>query len=385
MNSVRFLRGSWWCSGLFLPLITLALTGCFAPKATLRSSGKLETYRKVYLAPIENDPRSVHPRILSRLKQSGFEVVEMKKDGPPLESQGSGFVLTPEGQLLTCAHVLEGQTNATVWIQSKRYVGRVVTMDTNLDLALITVDGAHDPFRPLPFASDTNYHMGQDAYTMGFPLAEVLGTAPRLNKGLISSTVGMEDNPKQLQVSAEVQPGSSGAPLLNERGEAIGIVAATLNPMNVLARTGGNLPQNVNFAIKAGPIHEFLATANITLPAAAENQKSGFEEAKASLALVRGGIVEEADLKQPALLCRYVYASIWDVWFRFRVFHIEFYDLKKGEWVLKAGQYGDNMFSSEDGVLDRTFEEICAKFFPERPNPFKGTKTKPKPEPKPSS
>src|SRR6185295_2823934 len=130
--------------------------------------------------------------------------------------------------------------------------------------AVVLVQGAHEPFRPLPFAADTNYHMGQDAFTMGFPLAEVLGVAPRLNKGLVSSTVGMEDNPKQLQVSAEVQPGSSGAPLLNERGEAIGVVAATLNPMNVLARTGGNLPQNVNFAIKAGPVHEFLAAAKVT-------------------------------------------------------------------------------------------------------------------------
>ena len=55
--------------------------------------------------------------------------------------------------------------------------------------------------------------------------------------------------------------------------------------------------------------------------------------------------------------------------------------MKKGEWVLKAGQYGDNMFSSEDGVLDRTFEEICAKFFPDRPNPFKLKKSKPTPQP----
>jgi hypothetical protein len=97
---------------------------------------------------------------------------------------------------------------------------------------------------------------------------------------------------------------------------------------------------------------------------------------------VRAGIVDEKDLKEAALVSRYTYVSLWDMWFRFRVFHIEFYDLKKGEWVLKAGQYADNMFSSEDGVLDRTFEEICAKLFPDRPNPFKGKQTKPVPEPR---
>src|SRR5690349_7323206 len=106
MNPVRYLLISRPRTSLLLLLIALALSGCFAPKATLRTPGKLETYRKVYLSPIENDPRGVHPRILARLKQSGFEVVELKKDGPPLESQGSGFVITPQGHLLTCAHVL---------------------------------------------------------------------------------------------------------------------------------------------------------------------------------------------------------------------------------------------------------------------------------------
>src|SRR6185295_18808891 len=132
-------------------------------------------------------------------------------------------------------------------------------------------------------------------------------------------------------------------------GEAIGVVVATLNPLKVLAESGGGLPQNVNFAIKTGPIREFLAAANLT-PAAppADPSAEAFESARKSLALVRAGNVTEQDLKQPALFCRCSYASTFDMWFRFRVFQIVFFDAKKGDAVFKAGQYRDDMISSED-------------------------------------
>ncbi len=289
--------------------------------------------------------------------------------------QGTGFVITPAGDLLTCAHVLGNSTNATVWIGGRRYPCAVLATDTNLDLAVLSIEGNHPPLIPLQIDSTANYSMGQDAYSLGFPLAEILGNSPRLNKGLISATVGLDDDPKCVQFSAPVQPGNSGGPLLDSKGEVIGVISSTLNPMKILMRTSGDLPQNVNFAIKTDSIHKFLDAAKITLPPATNGSASkSFDDAQKSLGLLRAGNVTDEELKQPAALCVYEYISLFDIWFRFRAIEIRFYDLKKGDLILKVGQYMDDPFSSENGELDRLFAEISDKFFPKQPNPFKGKK-----------
>jgi serine protease Do len=364
-----------WLYAAFVSSIVLTLTGCITPEVNVPTGTKLETYRKVYLVQPKNDPRSVNERISSRLKQAGFQVVDIKPDSPPADMQGSGFLITPAGHFLTCAHVVGTLTNATAWIGGQRYPCRVLASDTNLDLAVLLVEGAHQPFAPLQIDSEINYSMGQDAFSMGFPLAELLGTSPRLNKGMISATVGLDDDPKSVQFSAPVQPGNSGGPLLNAKCKVIGVISSTLNPMRVLAQSGGDLPQNVNFAIKTDSIRKFLAAAKITLPPPTdETSVKSFDEAQKSLVLVRAGNVTDEDLKQPALLCAYNYLSLWDMWFRFRVIEVRFYDLKKGDLILKAGQYQDDPFSSEDGELNRIFAEISTKFFPDQPNPFKSKK-----------
>jgi hypothetical protein len=355
---------------LIFSVVILTFTGCVAPQVITAPGIKLDTYRKVYLLPSKNDPRSIYPRVLSRLKQTGFQVVEIKPDSPPIDMQGSGFVISPQGHVLTCAHVIENLTNATIWIEDVRYPCRVLASDTNLDLAVLLVEGSHPTFRALQFGSETNYNLGQDVFTMGFPLVEVLGVSPRLNKGLVSANVGMNDNPNYLQISTPVQPGNSGGPLLNAHGEVIGVVTSTLNPMKVLLRTGGDLPQNVNFAIKLGSVRNFLTSSKITLPVS-EKVAENFDEAQEAVALVRCGNVTDEDLKQSALVCACHYFSIFDYWWRFRYIEIQFFDEKKGDLVLKVGQYRDDPFSSEDGELKRIFSEISAKFFPDRPNLFK--------------
>lgn len=366
---------SQWVS--FLSLICILLAGCARPRVivSVKPGAELKKYRKVYYTvQSPGDPRMVGPRVVARLQKSGFDVINVTSNSPGIGVQGSGFVLTSQGHILTCAHVVRKQANATVWIEGVRYPCRVLVSDTNADLALLLADEPHSPFRPLPFVMDTNYVMGQDVYTMGFPLVEVLGTAPRLNKGMISATVGLDDDPKYIQISAPVQPGNSGCPLLNAQAEAIGVVSATLNPIKVLVQSGGDLPQNVNFAIKTGVVRDFLSDSKLTLPATNGGAAAqSFEDAKKSIALVRPGNVSDEDLKQPALVCICRYYSMFDYYWRFHPIQIAFMDLKTGDIVFRAFQRGDGL-TPENGQLDRIFEEICDKFFPAQPNPFKGKK-----------
>ena len=343
-----------------------SFTGCATVKSTPKPNVDLTEYRKVIIAPADadGDPRKAIPKVAERLKALGFDV-HMPTAGEPIATQGSGLVVDTNGAVLTCAHVLSGKSNATVWIGGARFDANVVRADTNRDIAILRLQPSTNIFTPLTFAAETNLSMGQDVFAMGFPLSDVLGRSPRLTKGLLSSTVGMEDDTNFVQISAEVQSGSSGGPLLNERGEVIGLVSSTLNPVSVLLRTGGTLPQNVNFAAKGSVVRDFLSESKITPRVAMSGASAnGFDKVKESIALVRAGYVSPEGLRKKEMVCNVKYAYFWDVWYRFRAFQIDFIDFKTGDQILRVGQYGDNVLTSEDAVIESVIEQVRRNFFP---------------------
>jgi S1-C subfamily serine protease len=75
--------------------------------------------------------------------------------------------------------------------------------------------------------------------------------------GIVSSLSGILNDTRYLQISAAVQPGNSGGPLLDTSGQIVGMVAAKLNALQI-ARATGDIPENINFAIKTGAIRDFL-------------------------------------------------------------------------------------------------------------------------------
>ena len=354
----------------FIFLTAVVLTGCAAPAFNKKAGVNLASYRKIYYVVTQPDPRAVNPRVISRLKETGFNVTVIDPKGPPVDEQGSGFVISPDGYVLTCAHVVENYSNATIWVQGQRYLCTVADCDTNLDLALLKVQGDHPPFHPLAIGFGHRYSLGESVYTMGFPLTQVLGVSPRLDNGLVNAEVGMNDDTNYVQISVPVQPGNSGGPLMTANGQVIGVIVATLNPVNVLEQTGGALPQNVNFAIKLSSVDKFLADSKMTVPTN-EAAAGNFDQAEQSVTLVRCGNVSDDDLKEPVLVCACSYFAIFDLYWRFQRIEIHFIDQKTGDDVFVAGQTYDTLVT-EDAELDGIFSKISANFFPDGPNPFRG-------------
>lgn len=187
----------------------------------------------------------------------------------------------------------------------------------------------------------------------------MLGNSVRFTKGSISSTSGLKDDPKQIQISAEIQPGNSGGPLFDKDGVVLGIVQQTLNPIKTLKQTGGALPQNVNFAIKSDVALDYLQSADKDLyRSMAFNKGHSVEEIEKSVVKVRAGIVSEDWEKRPKLVARLDYVSIWDIWYRFRVFVVRVWDYDSQELLFAAGQGHDNLVSNEDVVIKDTFAEV---------------------------
>lgn len=100
--------------------------------------------------------------------------------------------------------------------------------------------------------SSRQHQMGSEVFTIGYPLVSLMGySEPTLTTGVVSRVTGIEDDPRFYQVTAAVQPGNSGGPLMNLNGEVIGVITSKLNDLSTLQETG-SLPQNVNFALKGG-------------------------------------------------------------------------------------------------------------------------------------
>jgi S1-C subfamily serine protease len=91
---------------------------------------------------------------------------------------------------------------------------------------------------------------GESIVTYGFPLGQVLSQGGNLTDGSVSSTSGIQGNDNAFQISAPVQPGSSGGPVVDQTGAVVGIVVNKLNALAVAAATG-DIAQNVNFATQA--------------------------------------------------------------------------------------------------------------------------------------
>jgi S1-C subfamily serine protease len=176
-------------------------------------------------------------------------------------SSGTGFVVAP-ARLLTNQHVVKGCTGMRVrTADGTELAAQVTASDEERDLALLTVQGS-DPGPPLSFRSGPAVRRGEGVVTYGFPLAGLLSSGPTLTTGEVSALTGLRDNQGQFQISAPVQPGNSGGPLLDHAGHVMGVVVSKLNAQRI-ARSIGDIPQNVNFAVKGTEALEFLRSHGV--------------------------------------------------------------------------------------------------------------------------
>jgi S1-C subfamily serine protease len=290
-------------AGFCLLLAGVFLSGCVSATRVVRNENvKIQEYGDLYLIPPPKDPRDVIPKVIDEFKAMGFNVTIVDPKKPLEGAQGTGFVISAKGHVLTCEHVLHNEMAATLWISGVRYEADVVSRDSDKDLALLKIRKPEaSGLTPLTFRNDKHYSLGADVFTIGFPLSSVLGGNARFTKGSISSTTGLKDDPNQIQVSAEIQPGNSGGPLFDKDGVVVGVVQQTLNPAKTFEQTGGALPQNVNFAIKGDVALDFLQNADKDVYRSMSfNKGYSFDEIQKSVVKVRSGSSPSSGRRRPS-------------------------------------------------------------------------------------
>jgi hypothetical protein len=192
-----------------------------------------------------------------------------RRFGP--DASGSGFVVSADGYVITNRHVVSGCRAVGVRADSSRaYQARVIALHPKNDLAVVRADGSFG--HAAAFRVGRPIRPGDDIVAVGFPLAGLLADEASVTTGSVNALAGIHNDPAVLQMSAPVQQGSSGGPLFDASGNVVGVVVTKLNA-RVVAEETGDLPENVNFALKADVARSFLDELAIAYRTAASNER----------------------------------------------------------------------------------------------------------------
>lgn len=251
---------------------------------------KKELREKMTPAQIEEATRRINKvtKLKGYVAKKDDSQKEDEQNTANQEITSTGFFISSDGHILTAYHAVGSLETVQVLYNQKKYSAKVVSKNESIDAAILKIDG--DKFPYLPVSSDNSVQTGDFVFTMGYPQISLQGTEPKFTEGSISALSGTGDNPQFFQISVPVQPGNSGGPLINDKGEVIGLIVARLNDMSSLLTTGA-VPQNVNYALKSSLILSFLHTvpdlpARIKSHGFMQDRTAAIESAKKSVVLI---------------------------------------------------------------------------------------------------
>jgi hypothetical protein len=145
--------------------------------------------------------------------------------------------------------------------------------DPKNDLALLSLSSRlARPAGVATLREGRGIRQGDGVLAIGFPLRGLLASGVNLTTGTISALAGLRDDTRYLQITAPIQPGNSGGPLLDQSGNVIGIIVAKLDAVKIAEATG-DIPQNVNFAINATMARPFLDANGVEYETAPSTRK----------------------------------------------------------------------------------------------------------------
>lgn len=181
------------------------------------------------------------------------------------KSTGTGFFIDKNGYLVTNHHVIdEGKVfeiDITKNGKTKSYEAKVISTDRQNDLAILKITSSDfKPLENLSYNFNTNTQdVGSSVFALGYPLTQIMGNEIKFTDGKISSKSGFQGDITTYQISVPIQPGNSGGPLFDEKGNLVGITSSGVNKQ---------LANNANYAIKTSYLKLLIDSTNdrIELP-----------------------------------------------------------------------------------------------------------------------
>jgi hypothetical protein len=211
---------------------------------------------------------------------------------------GTGFFISTDGHLLTNEHVVAQARELKVFVDDTAYEARIVSLNQQDDIAILKID-----FKSKPLAiKSSDLLAGTEVSVLGFPNIGIQGNEIKSTFGHVNAASGLKGDQRYFQFSAEIQPGNSGSPVIDEQGYVIGVATSTLNQQAVVAKTG-TLAQSVNYALKASYADDLIEKSKVAIPThidiiTAANRVELVQHVKESVVLIVAAIGKEAKIPE---------------------------------------------------------------------------------------
>jgi S1-C subfamily serine protease len=356
---------------ILILLASLLVVGCAGTGGALvRSAQVLPADTTFYFneGVSSSDPLGIFIEIENWLKSRNYKVVVTRKplsqisvpESTPAGGTGTGFFVSRDGLFITNSHVVQGGSLFLVLTtDGSVHDASLVANDPHNDLALLRVDTT--PSRYLSLGDSNAIRVGEEVHTIGYPMTGVLGISPRVTKGIINANVGLDNNPSSFQFSAQVQPGSSGGPVLNNQFLVTGVTTSRLDDAFSIEKYGV-VPQDVNFGKKANYVKLLINASGIDTSTGIPIESLDDAMKATGLLLVdldpNGNVLSQKRPEVAHIAIECVYQYYWDV-FVWQVTHLKLIgtDIKTGEVVfsIKGGQ---DSFAGKSAVMKNLFASL---------------------------
>jgi uncharacterized protein len=245
------------------------------------SKNNILAYAWWYLAAAQGSDQGqqnrnrIEPRLTPEQRAEGQRLASNWKKGDTLDgnisgsmssrhvpskiSTGTAFIISKKGHAVTNDHVIHDC--AEVKVSGRDGVAKVIAFDSVNDLALLQLPNKVNLVASLR-PDIGKLRQGEDILVFGYPLNSVLSSSGNLTPGIISAITGLGNNTNQIQITAPIQPGSSGSPVIDRKGNVVAVVSMKLDDVRAVRATG-SIPQNVNFATNGQTLKEFLDTNKV--------------------------------------------------------------------------------------------------------------------------
>ena len=228
-------------------VISVALVVCGGASSTSSADEIVAAYERV----LGNIYESVLPSVVqvkvekTVTQQQGFRF-RQAPEGFTVPGEGSGFVWSAQGHVVTNHHVIEDADRVTVvFADGSEFEAVVLGSDPDADLAVLSIDAPAERLRPVALGDSSQLNVGQLAIAIGSPFGQEF----TMTRGIISalgrtvaSANGNFSNPQAIQTDAPINPGNSGGPLLDRRGRVIGINSQIISSSGASAGVGFAVP-----------------------------------------------------------------------------------------------------------------------------------------------
>ena len=241
-----------------------------AEKTGLKSCKKLGftdcyVYLRLYVAYDPNTGRYSYKKPEKKITKKSDKKQDKKPettsgtDKPVSVASGTGFFISRTGHIVSNNHVIDSCNTVKVHYKGKVSTVTILATDYANDLSLMKSD--LKPEDALAISSD-DATLLEDIYVAGFPFGKMVSSSVKVTKGVVSALTGIGNNYSNMQIDAALQPGNSGGPIIDKKGNVVGVAVSKLDYKKVI-KDFGTIPEATNFGIKSSTVHQFIKANNV--------------------------------------------------------------------------------------------------------------------------